>query len=213
MPINRLHAFAEGLTLPTPERLSHLDQNHPDLIRAEALWLRFRDVGTISDDALLGVDAWPINLTGDRSRLMIGASTVVRGVVRVERQGRIHIGDYCYVGDDVIISAHVGINIEPDVLIAHGVQIFDNVSHPVNAVERARHYRAILMGQAYEPEISASQVTIEHNAWIGMNSIVMRGVRVGARSIVAAGSVVVDDVPPDTTVSGNPARPISQKTS
>jgi acetyltransferase-like isoleucine patch superfamily enzyme len=210
MPVNRLHAFAEGLTLHAPERLGHLSALHPTAMRAKEVWSRFREVAEISDEALLGVDAWAINLLNDRTRLVIGAHTVVRGVLRVERAGHVRIADHCYVGDDVILSAHVGIDIEADVLIAHGVQIFDNVSHPTDAQERARHYRAILAGEPFEPAISARPVTIERSAWIGMNSIIMRGVRVGARSIVAAGSVVVDDVPQDTTIAGNPARSIGK---
>ena len=210
MPVNRRHAFAEGLTFPAPERLGSLPPEHPNHAFAERVWSNFRQAGTISDEALLGADAWVINLLGDRSRLTIGSCSIVRGIIRVERSGRVHIGDHCYVGDDVIISAHVGIYIEVDVLIAHGVQIFDNVSHPIDAMERAKHYRAILSGEPYIATIPASPITIEKNAWIGLNSIIMRGVRIGARSVVAAGSVVVDDVPAGTTVAGNPARPVRQ---
>jgi acetyltransferase-like isoleucine patch superfamily enzyme len=211
MPVNRLHAFAEGLTLHAPERLGHLSALHPTAMRAKEVWSRFREVAEISDEALLGVDAWAINLLNDRTRLVIGAHTVVRGVLRVERAGHVRIADHCYVGDDVILSAHVGIDIEADVLIAHGVQIFDNVSHPTDAAERAKHYREILAGSAFHATIPASPIVIERNSWIGMNSILMRGVRIGARSIVAAGSVVVDDVPADSTVAGNPARPLGER--
>jgi acetyltransferase-like isoleucine patch superfamily enzyme len=207
MVINRSHAFGEGLTLPAPERLGHLPRNHTTFVKAEEVWARFRETATISDEALLGLDAWTVNLTEDRSRLTIGPHSVVRGIIRVERDGHVRIANHCYIGDDVILSAHVGIDIEPDVLIAHGVQVFDNVTHPIDAGERARHYRAILAGETYEPLVPAAPITIECNAWIGMNSILMKGVRVGARSIIAAGSVVVDDVPQDATVAGNPARP------
>ena len=100
--------------------------------------------------------------------------------------------------------------IEPDVLIAHGCQIFDNVTRPIDATDRAAHYRTILASQSYDGHISAAPI-LEHNAWIGMNSIIMRGVRIGARRIVAAGSVVIDDVLPDTTVAGNPAHPVGRQ--
>jgi acetyltransferase-like isoleucine patch superfamily enzyme len=208
MPVNRLHAFAIGVTFPVPERLRHLPADHPHHGLAKEIWGNFRQAGTISEEALLGVDAWVVNLPADSSRLTVGARTVVRGIIRIERRGYLHIADRCYIGDDVVISAHAGIDIEPDVLIAHGVQIFDNVSHPPDSDERARHYRAILAGEPYDAAIPAAPVRIERNAWIGMNSIIMRGVRIGARAIVAAGSVVLDDVHSDTTVGGNPARPV-----
>lgn len=206
--VNQFHAFAEGTTLPAPERLGYLPREHETYQLAEEIWARFRQTANIADDVLLGADAWTINLTGDRSRLSIAAHSVVRGIIRVERDGHVNIADHCYIGDDVVLSAHVGIDIEPDVLIAHGVQVFDNVTHPVDAHQRAQHYRAILAGEPSAAIIPAARIVIERNAWIGMNSIIMRGVRIGARSIVAAGSVVVDDVPIDTTVAGNPARPV-----
>jgi acetyltransferase-like isoleucine patch superfamily enzyme len=205
MSADRSHAFAEGTTFPAPERMPSDD---PRRATAEAVWGAFREVSRISPDALLGPRAWPNNLRQNPDYMTIGPQTVVRGVLRVERLGYISIDDHCYIGDGVIVSAHAGIAIAPDVLIAHGCQIFDNVSHPLGWQERARHYRAILAGEPYEPPIPAAPIVIERNAWIGMNSIIMRGVRIGARSIVAAGSVVVRDVPADTTVAGNPAEKI-----
>lgn len=208
MPVNRLHAFAEGLTFAAPERLGHLPPQDPQHSLADRVWGNFRQNGTISDEALLGVDAWVVNLLDDKSRFTVGAKSVVRGLVRIERSGHVNIGNNCYIGDDVIISAHAGINIESNVLIAHGVQIFDNISHPLDANERARHYQAILAGERHAPDIPAAPVIIENDAWVGLNSIIMKGVRIGARSIVAAGSVVIDNVPMDTTVAGNPAHTI-----
>ena len=42
--------------------------------------------------------------------------------------------------------------------------------------------------------------------WIGRNSIISKGVTIGENSIVAAGSVVTKDVPPNCIVGGNPAK-------
>jgi acetyltransferase-like isoleucine patch superfamily enzyme len=206
MAVNRLHAFAQGLALPPPERLTHLPPDHPHQELARSVWKAFRSATEISDDAFLGVDAWPINLGKDPNKIKIGPSSVVRGIIRVEREGQVRIADHCYIGDDTVLSAHQGIKIGPDVLIAHGCQIFDNTTHPTDAAERAHHYRDILAGHTYNGAIHAAPIVIESGAWISMNSIIMRGVRIGLRSIVAAGSVVVTDVPADSTVAGNPAR-------
>ena len=46
--------------------------------------------------------------------------------------------------------------------------------------------------------------------WIGINSTVLPGVRIGYGSIVGAQSVVTHDVPPMTVVAGNPARIIKK---
>jgi acetyltransferase-like isoleucine patch superfamily enzyme len=208
MAVDRWHAFAEGTTFPAPERLGHLPPDHPQHALAKKVWDAFRAVATVSEFAYLGPNAWPINLVGHRNAIAIGANSVVRGVIRAERSGHVHIADYCYIGDDVILSAHVGIDIEADVLIAHGCQIFDNVTHPIEPALRAEQYRSILGGRPFDGPIPAAPIRIERNAWIGMNSIIMRGARIGAGCIVAAGSIVVGDTPPGATVAGNPARVI-----
>lgn len=52
---------------------------------------------------------------------------------------------------------------------------------------------------------------IGHDVWLGYGSLVMPGVRIGPGAVVAAGSVVVDDVPPYAIVGGNPARVIRRR--
>jgi acetyltransferase-like isoleucine patch superfamily enzyme len=51
-------------------------------------------------------------------------------------------------------------------------------------------------------------VRIGAHAWIGLGSIVMKGVTVGDGAVVAAGSVVTSDVPARAIVAGNPARQV-----
>jgi maltose O-acetyltransferase len=56
-------------------------------------------------------------------------------------------------------------------------------------------------------------VVIEDNVWLGYQSVIMPGVTIGKNSVVAFGSVVTSDVPPNTLALGNPARkfPLPQK--
>ncbi len=51
-------------------------------------------------------------------------------------------------------------------------------------------------------------IEVEDNVFIGANSIICPGVKIGKNSIIAAGSVVVKDVEPGTIVGGNPAKKI-----
>jgi acetyltransferase-like isoleucine patch superfamily enzyme len=60
------------------------------------------------------------------------------------------------------------------------------------------------------PPIATGAVIIGERVWIGFNSIVMKGVTIGDASIVAAGSVVVRDVPSHAVVAGNPAKIVKQ---
>ena len=49
-------------------------------------------------------------------------------------------------------------------------------------------------------------ITVGDDVWIGGNAVICPGVTIGNRCIIAAGAVVVKDVPDDTMVGGNPAR-------
>ncbi|MHC4844740.1 MAG: acyltransferase, partial [Planctomycetota bacterium] len=53
-------------------------------------------------------------------------------------------------------------------------------------------------------------IVIEDDVWLAVRSTVLKGVRIGRGSVVAAGAVVVDAVPPSTLVAGVPARPVKQ---
>ena len=53
-----------------------------------------------------------------------------------------------------------------------------------------------------------SPVIIEDDVLIGANSIVLKGVRIGARTIVGAGSIVSSNLPPDCIAAGNPCKVI-----
>jgi acetyltransferase-like isoleucine patch superfamily enzyme len=59
-----------------------------------------------------------------------------------------------------------------------------------------------------KPVIATAPVKIGAHVWIGFNSIILKGVTIGDRSVVAAGSVVTKDIPADVLVAGNPARVI-----
>jgi len=79
-------------------------------------------------------------------------------------------------------------------LIAEETKIFDNNSHGLSYENRDMS------------KDDVAPIIIEDHAWIGMNSIILKGVTIGKGAVVAAGSIVTKDVPPMTLVAGNPAR-------
>ena len=68
---------------------------------------------------------------------------------------------------------------------------------------------AVLAG-VIEPA-SATPVIVEDDVLIGANAVVIEGVRIGRGAVVAAGAVVVNDVPENAVVAGCPARVIKMK--
>lgn len=189
------HAFALGPVF---------GPNLPEAHEAAAVWRRFQACATISEDCQLGLMAW---CTGTPPQIRIGSRTICRGILLCDSgEGAIDIGELAYVGDDVIISTRESIRIGARTLIAHGTQIFDNDAHPTDARERHADYLSLLAGKPRSKAIGAAPVVIGEDCWLGVNSIVLKGVTIGPRSVVAAGSVVIGDVAADCVVAGNPAR-------
>ena len=68
--------------------------------------------------------------------------------------------------------------------------------------------------QAWPPEARwtnsglSKEIVIENDVWIGMNCMILKGVRIGSGSIIAAGSIVIHDVEANSLYAGNPAKKI-----
>jgi acetyltransferase-like isoleucine patch superfamily enzyme len=171
-------------------------------------WSQFAAGARLGDGVRLALAARLVNLDAS-DRVEIGAHTVIRGILRNESGGCIRIGSSVYVGDGVIVSAGEEVVVGTATLLAHGVQVFDNDSHPIDAQERARHFRMILGLEPAGPvKIGTATVCIGERCWIGMQSVIMKGVTIGDEAIVAAGSVVATDIPARVLAGGNPARVI-----
>jgi acetyltransferase-like isoleucine patch superfamily enzyme len=220
--LDRHHAFASGITYPAKHlpRSGLFSRLVGGLSRVLLRWVeplqivsvikKFQEQATLEADCRFGLSAWCVN-SGPPENIHIGAGTICRGILRCDyfgpRTPRLIIGKSVYIGDDCIISCAEQIEIGSLTLLAHGVQIFDNDTHPINATLREKDWR-IITGQFPGPRggIETAPVRIGRRAWIGLNCIVMKGVTIGDNSIVAAGSVVVKDVPDNVIVAGNPAK-------
>jgi acetyltransferase-like isoleucine patch superfamily enzyme len=192
---NNPHAFALSDVFPPNILDSH---------EAAVVWKRFRACATIPGDCMLGAMAW---CSGTPQQIRLGKRTICRGILLCDGGlGSIDIGDLVYIGDDVIISARELIRIGARTMVAHGVQIFDNDSHPIDPRDRHADYLNLIQGQPRTHFIPTAPVNIGEDCWIGTNSIVLKGVKIGDRSVVAAGSVVTIDIGDDCVAAGNPAR-------
>jgi acetyltransferase-like isoleucine patch superfamily enzyme len=160
---------------------------------------------------------------GADSSIEIGAHTILYEHARLEAvgQGKIRIGQYGILGD-CRISARELVHIGHRVLTSWNVFIQDNNPHPVEAelrgaqvknmcrrfyprtqVERTQQEDEALLLDWSPP---TSPVIIGDDVWLGANSTVLKGARIGAGCIVACGSVVTaGDYPPCSVLAGNPA--------
>jgi acetyltransferase-like isoleucine patch superfamily enzyme len=109
-------------------------------------------------------------------------------------------GDEIRVGRNVFINQNCtfydlgGLDIADDVMIGPNVSVI-TTGHPLEPSRR----RAVTIGKP---------IAIEKSVWIAAGATIIGGVTIGENSVVAAGSVVTKDVPPNALVGGNPARVI-----
>lgn len=203
------HAFADGPVFGEPSGLLAAVLMTRSWFAACVLlgvWKQFRANAEIESKVKLSIAARLVNLNRP-DQVVVRESSVVRGILRVERSGKIEIGQGAYVGDGVIISSAQHIAVGSRTLLAHGVQLFDNDTHPLVPHERLRHYEMILGGETGQDiVIGKAPIHIGQNCWIGMNAMVLKGVTIGDNSVIAAGSLVLSDVPPGVLAVGCPAR-------
>jgi acetyltransferase-like isoleucine patch superfamily enzyme len=148
------------------------------------------------------------NSLGDSDKILIGGYSHIRGELMIfGHGGRISIGEWCYVGVGTRIWSAASIEIGNRVQISHSVNIFDNLTHPLQATQRHEQTRQIFISGQLPRKISLDEkpVKIGDDAWIGACAMVLRGVSVGKGGIIAAGAVVTKDVPAYSIVAGNPA--------
>lgn len=122
---------------------------------------------------------------GDESR--IGPFVEIQKGVTIGR--RVKIQSHSFVCE--------GVRIDDEVFVGHGV-MFINDRFP-----RATRVDGRLQG---EGDWVCEATRVERRASIGSNATILCGVRIGAESMIGAGSVVTADVPARAIVAGNPAR-------
>lgn len=108
------------------------------------------------------------------------------------------------IGDNVGISgstinASTMIKIGNNVLIGSGCLITDTDSHPLKWDDRLRND---------DSKTKSKPIIIEDNVFIGARSIILKGVTIGYGSVIGAGSVVTQSIPPNVVACGNPAKTI-----
>ncbi len=112
----------------------------------------------------------------------------------VRNQAELFIDDNCGF-NGVTISVSEKIIIGKNVKIGGGTRIFDTNFHPLDYMKRR-----------YSNEgTKTAPVIIEDDVFIGTNCIICKGVTIGAKSIIAAGSVVTKSIPSGEIWGGNPA--------
>ncbi len=112
------------------------------------------------------------------------------------------VGDYTYIGYNCFITKA---NIGRYCSIANNVSIGLG-EHDLTEISTSSYF----YDNAYE-KLTEKNCTIGHDVWIGVDSIIRRGVKIGNGAVIGANSFVNMDVPDFSIVAGNPAKIIKYR--
>lgn len=111
------------------------------------------------------------------------------------------------LGNDVVIGWLTGITVGTRIVIGNNVMLSGRSTlsgypgHPLNPTAR-------MMGQP-DTEDQIGDIILEDGVWLGIGVVVTPNVRIGKGTVVAAGSIVTHDLPPNVLAGGMPARVIA----
>lgn len=171
----------------------------------------------LSDRAIL-LGSTRFNFRFQGGRVEIGADSIVGGAFIFESDaGLIRVGERTYIGPGTNMISRRQIEIGSDVTIGWGVYLYDHSSHSLDWRDRAaditlqlanhRCNRSLESGKNWDT-VKSAPIVVSDKAWIGFDAVVLKGVTIGEGAVVAARSMVTQNVPPWTVVAGNPAEVI-----
>lgn len=114
----------------------------------------------------------------------------------IEGASCISIGDNTRI-NGATIHARKKISIGKNCLVAANTSIIDSNGHNLCLENPDKRITSI-----DEPE----EIFIEDSVWIGVNCVILKGVKIGYGSVIGAGSIVSNDIPPNSVAMGNPAQ-------
>ena len=128
--------------------------------------------------------------------MTIGSDTLLRMGCRFigDRIKEISIGRGVAIAATLFV-ADAQITLGDYVMIAHNVELYTTDHDPDDPAFSRRN----------------APITINDRAWVGSSAIILKGVTIGEGAVVAAGSVVTEDVAPYTIVGGNPAKFVRER--
>ena len=122
----------------------------------------------------------------------------IKTSITLEEKSILEIGDNVGLSS-VCLWVHDAVRIGDNVNIGADTIIMDSDAHSLNYLHR-QNINTDLLNK------NNKEIIIGDDVLIGMRAVILKGVKIGDRSIIGSGSIVTRDVAPDTIVAGNPAK-------
>jgi len=169
------------------------DPYEPELV---AMRLRARELFKAYNDSNPGEKELRTGILRDLLGT-VGKNPIIEPPFYCDYGANIHAGDNVYFNFDCVVLDVAEVKIGNNVMCAPKVQIY-TASHPLDHE---------LRNSGLE---NAAPIEIGDDVWIGGGVILCPGVKIGARSVIGAGSVVTKDIPAGVLAVGNPCRVIRE---
>lgn len=153
------------------------------------LWLRYFFKYSIVSKGYIGsqLGAYSKIIMKGSSKLEVSKNFKARDFLYINlNNGRLRIGNEVFFNNFVSINCRCEVYIGDDCLFGEGVKVYDH-NHRFRKLEP-------ISSQGFK----MAPIIIGNNVWIGSNSIILSGVSIGSNSVISAGSVVKEDLPPDS---------------
>jgi acetyltransferase-like isoleucine patch superfamily enzyme len=166
----------------------------------------------ISIGANCYIDPSAVLITPENGQIELkGSNNIGRNVeLQPTKEGEIKIGFGTSIQDRNVILGDVEFGkyclTAPNVYISSGQHYFD-----LNPNFYIKDQDNMVAASAELTKKHSQKVTIEDDVWIGINSVIMRGITIGRGSIIGSNSVVTKDVPPFSIMAGSPAKLIKTR--
>ena len=151
-----------------------------------------------------------VNIRGNTRNLEIDDYSHIDINVGLEIYAPMRIGKYVHIAPNVYIQSGDDVVINDYAAVANGAKIY-SASNTYTSPEGHENEMLLSMSASAPQElqhVKYGKVIIEEYAFIGMNCVILPGVRIGRGAIIGAEAVVVKDIPPCTIAVGIPAKPL-----
>ena len=96
------------------------------------------------------------------------------------------------------------------VSIASGVTFLLGGNHYTNTIT-TYPFKVMYFNETTPEALSKGKIIVEDDVWIGMNAMILSGVKIGKGAVIGAGSVVSKDIPPYAIAVGNPCKVVKYR--